>query len=75
MSQTGSIDHAKRAKQGFLLGAGLFAVGGLGEILGHALYTELPAWEQTLLFNAEVVGVLLALLAPLIFGVVLPLTE
>jgi hydrogenase/urease accessory protein HupE len=69
------MDHAKRAKQGFLLGVGLFAVGALGEIVGHALYAELPGWEQTLLFNAEAVGILLALLAPLVFGVVLPLTE
>ncbi|MEF8787158.1 MAG: hypothetical protein V5A45_14595 [Haloarculaceae archaeon] len=75
MSQTGSMDHAKRAKQGFLLGVGLFAVGALGEIVGHALYAELPGWEQTLLFNAEVVGILLALLAPLVFGIVLPLIE
>jgi hydrogenase/urease accessory protein HupE len=69
------MDHAKRAKQGFLLGVGLFAVGALGEIIGHALYAELPGWEQTLLFNAEVVGILLALLAPLVFGIVLPLIE
>ncbi|WP_302080291.1 hypothetical protein [Salinibaculum rarum] len=75
MSQTGSMDHAKRAKQGFFLGAGLFAVGALGEIVGHSLYTELPGWEQTLLFNAEVVGILLALFAPLVFGIVLPLVE
>jgi hypothetical protein len=75
MSQTGSIDHAKRAKQGFLLGAGLFALGALGELVGHALYAELPGWEQALFFNAEVVGVLLALFAPLVFAGVLPLIE
>jgi hypothetical protein len=75
MSQTGSIDHAKRAKQGFYLGVSLFVVGAVGEIVGHAVYSDMPGWEQALLFDAEVVGVLLALLAPLIFGVVLPLTE
>ena len=75
MSQTSSMDHAKRAKQGFLLGVGLFAVGALGEIIGHAMYSDLPGWEQMLLFDAEVLGVLIALLAPLVFGVVLPLTE
>jgi hydrogenase/urease accessory protein HupE len=75
MSQTGSMDYAKRAKQGFLLGAGLFAFGALGELLGHVLYTELPGWEQALFFNAELVGVLLALFAPLVFAGVLPLVE
>jgi hypothetical protein len=75
MSQTGSMDYAKRAKQGFLLGAGLFAFGALGELVGHALYTELPGWEQALFFNAELVGVLLALFAPLVFAGVLPLVE
>jgi hydrogenase/urease accessory protein HupE len=69
------MNHAKRAKQGFLLGLGLFAIGAFGEILGHSLYTELPGWEQTLLFDTLVLGILIALLAPLIFGVVLPLTE
>jgi hypothetical protein len=70
-----SIDHEKRAKQGFLLGVGLFVVGGLGELIGHALYTELPGWEAALFFNAEVAGVLIGLFAPLVFGIVLPLIE
>lgn len=69
------MDHAKRAKQGFMLGVGLFALGALGEIIGHAMYSELPGWEQTLLFNAEVFGILIGLLAPLVFGIVLPLIE
>lgn len=75
MSQTGSIDHAKRAKQGFLLGVSLFAVGALGEIVGHVLSSDMPGWGETLLFDAEVLGILLALFAPLVFGIVLPLTE
>jgi hypothetical protein len=75
MGHTTSIDHARRAKQGFLLGFGLFAFGALGEIVGHALYSDLPGWEQMLLFDAEVAGVLIALFAPLIFGIVLPLIE
>ncbi len=75
MAYGNSIDHAKRAKQGFFTGLGLFALGGLGEIIGHALYAELPGWEQALFFNAEVAGVLIALFVPLIFGIVLPLIE
>jgi len=75
MAYGSSIDHAKRAKQGFVLGVGLFALGGLGELLGHAMYSELPGWEQALFFNAEVFGVLIALFVPLIVGIVMPLIE
>lgn len=75
MSHTSSIDYAKRAKQGFVLGALLFTVGVLGEVLGHAVLGGLPAWEETLLFDAEVLGVLIGLIVPLVFGIVLPLTE
>lgn len=75
MSQATAMDHAKRAKQGFLVGVGLFVLGGIGEIADHALFHGLPGWGQTLLFDAEVAGVLVALLAPLVFGIVLPLTE
>ena len=75
MPTTSSMDHAKRAKQGFLLGLGLFAFGVLGEIVGRAVFGDLPGWEQALFFDAEVLGVLIALLVPLVVGVVLPLTE
>ncbi len=75
MGHSNSINHAKRAKQGFLVGFTLFAVGAIGELLGHTLYNELPGWEQTLLFDAVVLGILIALFAPIVFGIVLPLTE
>lgn len=75
MSQTSSIDHARRAKQGLLAGVALFVAGGAGEIVGRAVYGDLPGWSETLLFDAEVAGVLIALLVPLVFGIVLPLTE
>ncbi len=75
MSHASSIDYAKRARQGFFLGAGLFVVGVLGEALGHSVLGGLPAWEQRLLFDAEVLGVLIGLIVPLVFGIVLPLTE
>jgi hydrogenase/urease accessory protein HupE len=75
MGTSSSIAHAKRAKQGFLVGVVLFAVGALGEMVGHAVIGELPGWEQTLLFDAEVVGILVALIVPLVFGIVLPLIE
>lgn len=73
MSQ--SVDHATYAKRGFLFGAGLFAVGALGETVGHAVLGTLPAWNDALLTNMEAFGIVIALLAPLVFGIVLPLTE
>jgi hypothetical protein len=69
------MDYARLAKLGFVLGVAVFAIGATGEVAGHALYGSLPAWEETLLFDLEVLGVFLSLLSPLVFGVVLPLTE
>jgi hydrogenase/urease accessory protein HupE len=71
----GSLDYATLAKRGFVLGVTLFAAGALGELGLHAAGVALPAWERTLLFDAEVVGIAVALLSPLVFGIVLPLTE
>jgi hypothetical protein len=71
----GDLDYSALTGGGTLLGVGLFALGALGELATHALGMQLPAWEATLLFDAEVVGVLLSLLSPLVFGVLLPLTE
>lgn len=70
----GSLDHAAAAKKGFLLGVALFAVGALGEVVGHA-YFAVPALAEQLFFGMEVTGVALGLLVPIIFGAVLPLTE
>jgi hypothetical protein len=75
MAYDTGVDHAAAAKRGFLLGAALFAVGAVGGLAGPALVGGLPAWERTLLFDAEVLGVVLALFSPLVFGVVLPLVE
>jgi hypothetical protein len=71
----GDLDYSTLAKRGTILGFGLFALGALGELASHALGLQLTAWEAALLFDAEVVGVALFLLSPLVFGVVLPLTE
>ncbi|WP_338730109.1 hypothetical protein [Haladaptatus sp. DJG-WS-42] len=75
MGRYGKIDYSVVTKFGFLASIGLFAVGAGGELIGHALYASLPAWEETLFFNLEVIGVLGALLVPLFFGIILPLTE
>lgn len=70
----GDLNYERLTKRGFALGVALFVLGGLGELAGHA-YGPLPAWEATLLFDAEVLGVLLMLFVPIVFGVALPLTE
>jgi hypothetical protein len=68
-------DCARNAKLGFLAGLALWTVGALGGVVGLALFGPLPGWETMLLADAEVLGVLVGLLSPVVFGVVLPLVE
>lgn len=75
MPTTRSLDHASLAKLGFLLGLGMFLAGAGGEFLGQAVLGGLPAWEATLLFDIEVLGLLVGFFSPLVFGVALPLLE
>jgi hypothetical protein len=69
------MDYARLAKGGFLLGLGMLLVGALGELIGHVVFGGLPGWEDTLFFDLEVLGVLLALVSPFLFGIFLPLLE
>ena len=71
----GNVDYATLTRRSFLLGVALFAIGGLGGIAAGATGGPLPGWEQTLLFDLELVGLVIALVAPFLFGIVLPLTE
>ncbi|MDQ2055359.1 MULTISPECIES: hypothetical protein [Halobellus] len=71
----GNLDYPTLTKRSFLLGIGLFAVGALGEFAIATTGAAVPAWEHTLLVDAEFLGVLLALLSPFVFGILLPLTE
>ena len=75
MPQHSELDYAFLTKAGFLLGLGLFVLGGGGEFLGHALYGPLPAWVDTLLFDLEAVGLVIGFFSPFIFGIFLPLTR
>lgn len=63
------------AKAGFLLGLGLFALGVGGEWFLHSQAQQLPAWEDALFFDLEVIGVLVFSLSPFVFGIALPLIE
>lgn len=75
MGRYGDLDYPTLTKRGFLLGVTLLAVGAGGELAGTALYGTLPAWETTLFTDLEIVGILLGLLSPFVFGLLLPLTE
>jgi hypothetical protein len=70
-----NIDYAFWAKAGFLLGLGLLAAGAGGEIIGHSFFEPIPAWEATLFFYSEVLGVVTGFVSVMMFGIVLPLTE
>jgi hypothetical protein len=41
----------------------------------RTLGVQLPAWELALLFDLEVLGIGIFLLSPIVFGILLPLTE
>jgi hypothetical protein len=71
----GDIDYPRVTKLGTLAGVALVAAGALGELVGPALFGPLPAWEHTLFFDLEVLGVVLLVFVPFVFGVALPLTE
>ena len=75
MGRYGKLDYTKLTKMGFLLGVALVAVGALGELIGTSLYGSLPGWENMLFTDLEILGILLGLLSPFVFGIFLPLTE
>lgn len=75
MAHTNSLDHPTWTKRSFLIGVALFFGGELASVLGPKLFGPLPGWEQTLFFDVTVLGIMVALIAPIVFGIVLPLVE
>ncbi|MFC7081615.1 hypothetical protein [Halorussus caseinilyticus] len=75
MGRYGDLNYQWWAKTGFLLSIALFAIGAGAELTAAAMHVTLPAWENALFVDMEIVGTLGALLSPLVFGVILPLTE
>lgn len=71
----GDLDYPKLTKRSFLLGVSLLVVGEVGDAVLRATTESAPAWEHTVLTWAAIVGVLVALCSPFVFGIVLPLTE
>jgi len=71
----GDVDWPRVTKLSFLFGIGLFVMGELGEFGIRKTGMPVPAWEHRLLVTTALVGILVALLSPFVFGIALPLTE
>lgn len=70
-----SIDYGRWAKRGFLFGIALFLIGTGGEYALDLTQREVPEWIHLLLIDFGFVGILVAILLPIFFGIVMPLTE
>lgn len=75
MGRYGDLDYPFLTKTGFFLGLGLLSFGAGGELIGPALFGSLPAWEHTLFYYSELIGLVIGFFSPWIFGILLPLTE
>lgn len=75
MGRYGTIDYPTMTKRVFFVGVALFLAGALGELIGQAYFSEVPGWIEMLLFDAEVLGILVAVFGVFVVGIVLPLTE
>lgn len=71
----GNVNYTRLTKRAFLTGVSLFLLGAIGQLLIHMGGLSVPSWESTLLVDAEILGVVIMLLSPFVFGIVLPLTE
>jgi hypothetical protein len=71
----GNLDYPRLTKTSFAFGVALFAFGALGHLASGAFFGTLPGWESVLLTDMEVLGILIAFFSPIIFGILLPLTE
>lgn len=75
MARTKSIDYPMWTKRSFLTGISMFLFGLVAEFVGSTYFGPLPAWEHTLFVDLEFLGIFVALLAPIVFGIVMPLIE
>jgi hypothetical protein len=71
----GKLDYPRLTKTSFAFGVALFAFGIIGHVAGNALYGTLPGWESVILTDMEMLGVIIAFFSPIVFGILLPLTE
>ena len=70
-----NIDYAKLTKRSVLLGVSLLVLGFVGHTAVSLSIVHAPGWVDTVLVDAEYIGVLVMLFSPFIFGIFLPLTE
>ncbi|MDX1746460.1 MAG: hypothetical protein R3324_11030, partial [Halobacteriales archaeon] len=56
MGRYGDLDYARLTKGGVILGGCLFLLGVSGEWAIHTMSIQVPAWEDTLFFDLEVIG-------------------
>jgi len=75
MGRYGDLDYPKLTKRGFLFGLAMLLVGAAGEAFLPVLVGPLPPWEDALLLDLEILGLVVAVLSPIVFGFALPLTE
>jgi hypothetical protein len=75
MGRYGNLDYPKLTKRGFALGVAMLLVGAAGEAFLPALVGPLPPWEDALLLDLEILGLVVAFLSPVVVGFALPLTE
>lgn len=71
----GNIDYSTYTKGGFLVGLALFAIAALSEIVIHLGNLQIQSGLSTLLLDAGLTGILVMVAAPIVFGVIMPLTE
>lgn len=74
MTGTVRLDRSMVIKAG-MLGSALLVLGGFLGSWAVAGAPTVPAWEQSIFLDAEVVGTLGLLFVPLVIGVVLPLVK
>lgn len=67
------IDYATYSKRGIVFGFVLIGAGILGHLILPPLVGPLPGWEQTLLFDSVVVGLVSELVSVFGFGIIFPL--
>lgn len=71
MERLGGRNHSRLIKSVLLTGAGLIGLGAVGDWVLHAWLQHVPAWEQTLIFDLEIFGLLLIAASPILLGLML----
>lgn len=70
-----NINYARLTKRSVLLGISLLVIGFVGHTALSLSIVPAPEWVDTILIDAEYIGILIMLFSPFIFGIFLPLTE